>query len=281
MSHIDDFKWAREAIEQGAVVFVSHSGGKDSQAMYAGVLAMVDLHGHRDQIVVVHADLGEVEWTGVKDHIRDTIEHELNVVKSVWKDGSEKTLLGMVENRFATRPDAPSWPSSAYRQCTSDLKRNPIQKFIRAEMKRRNKFLAINAMGLRAEESSARAKRDTWSVNKALSKAGRTVYDWNPIHGLSTEQVFDRIKQAGQVPFHAYEDGNERLSCVFCIMGCQGDLRNGARQRPVLAGKYIELERRTGYGVFGKDNTLESKLAGIPVIIDGVTVVADASNGSK
>lgn len=256
-----------QAIAQGALVFVSHSGGKDSQAMYHEVCRQVPA----DQIVVVHADLGEVEWTGVQDHIRATISHELNVVRAQWADGTVKDLLGMVERRFETRPDAPSWPSSAYRQCTSDLKRNPIQKFIRAEMKRRNVYLAINAMGLRAEESSARAKRSTWSLNAALSKAGREVFDWNPIHGWSTAQVFEFIEANGQEAFWAYADGNERLSCVFCIMGCQGDLRHGAKVRPELAGKYVELERRTGYGLFGKDNTLAGKLAGIPVVIEGRT----------
>lgn len=254
----------QKLVADGALFFVSHSGGKDSQAMYAHVMELVPAN----QIVVVHADLGEVEWHGVKDHIKANIDHVLNVVHSVWKDGSPKTLLGMVERRFEQRPDVPSWPSSAYRQCTSDLKRGPIQKFIRCVMKERGSLLAVNCMGLRAEESTARAKRAVWSDNKALSKAGRTVYDWNPIHDWSTDQVFARIAEAGQEPFHAYADGNERLSCVFCIMGCTGDLRNGARQRPELAGKYVALERKTGYGVFGKDNTLESRLAGIPITIE-------------
>jgi len=228
------------AINDGALVFISHSGGKDSQAMYCHLRTFVPA----DQIVVVHANLGEVEWTGVMDHINDTIDHELNVVRA------GKTLLEMVEHRFNTKPDVPSWPSPKHRQCTSDLKRNPIQKFIRATMKARGATLAINAMGLRAEESSARSKRPVWSLNKTLSKAGRTVHDWNPIHHWLTAEVFNIIEQAGQSPFHAYAKGNERLSCVFCIMGCAGDLRNGAEQHPELLKKYIELEERTGYTMF-------------------------------
>ena len=258
----------QDIIAAGGLVFVSHSGGKDSQAMYAELNDHVKYGVRQDQIVVVHADLGEVEWDGVKDHIRANIHHELNVVHSVWKDGTSKDLLGMVARRFVTRPDAPSWPSAAYRQCTSDLKRGPIQKFMRHEMKRRGVKLAMNCMGLRAEESSARAKREVFSLNKAMSKAGREVYDWNPIHDWTTEEVFARIAEAGQDPFHAYAAGNERLSCVFCIMGCTGDLRNGARQRPELAGKYVALERSTGYGLFGKDDTLESRLEGIPIIVE-------------
>ena len=74
MSHND----ALEAINNGALVFVSHSGGKDSQAMYAHLRAIVPA----DQIIVVHANLGEVEWTGVVDHIEANIDHDLNIVKA-------------------------------------------------------------------------------------------------------------------------------------------------------------------------------------------------------
>ena len=246
MSHND----ALEAINNGALVFVSHSGGKDSQAMYAHLRAFVPA----DQIIVVHANLGEVEWSGVVDHIESNIDHDLNIVKA------GKTLLEMVEHRHQTRPDVPAWPSPKHRQCTSDLKRGPIQKFIRAAMKERGSLLAINAMGLRAEESSARSKRPVWALNKTLSKAGRTVHDWNPIHHWKTAQVFATIRQAGQQAFHAYQSGNERLSCVFCIMGCDGDLRNGARLNPELARKYIELEHRTGSTMF-HNRSLESILS--------------------
>ena len=86
------------AIKDGALVFVSHSGGKDSQAMYAHLRAFVPA----DQIVVVHANLGEVEWSGVIDHIKANIDHDLNVVRAA------KTLLEMVEQRFERRPDVPS-----------------------------------------------------------------------------------------------------------------------------------------------------------------------------
>lgn len=178
-------------IEQNAIFYCSHSGGKDSQAMYALLTAIVPA----DQLVVVHADLGDVEWTGVQDHIRNTVDHPVNVVSAVWKDGSEKTLLGMVEHRFLNRPDAPSWPSSAARFCTSDLKRDPIAKFIRNDMKQRGASIGINCMGLRAEESSARAKKVDWNINTRLSNKSRTVYDWLPIHEWLVGDVFGYINQ--------------------------------------------------------------------------------------
>ena len=56
----------RETIERGALVAVNSSGGKDSQAMTILLSRIVP----REQIDVVHAPLGEVEWPG-------TIEREL------------------------------------------------------------------------------------------------------------------------------------------------------------------------------------------------------------
>lgn len=205
-------------IERGAIFYVSHSGGKDSQAMYAALMQIVP----PDQIVVVHADLGIIEWDGVQDHIRATISHELNVVRA------GKTFFDMVRRRAKNRPDVPAWPSSATRQCTSDLKRAPIHKFIRSDMKARGATLAVNCTGIRAEESPSRAKKEPLKLNTTLSlsertlKSGkvipeRTVYDYMPIHHLTEPEVLRAIAEAQQRPFWAYRK-NRRLSCVFCII---------------------------------------------------------------
>ncbi|UPK45922.1 phosphoadenosine phosphosulfate reductase family protein [Paenibacillus pabuli] len=225
----------QQLIDKGAIFYASHSGGKDSQDMYNEVSKYIP----PDQIVVVHADLGEVEWVGVQDHIRSVIQHPLNIV------GAKKTFLGMVEQRGM-------WPSAAYRQCTSDLKRGPIFKFIRNDLKARGTSIAVNCMGIRAEESTARAKKEPFRYNKAESCGHRDVWDWMPIFDRTTEQVFQSIAEAGQEPFWAYSDGNERLSCVFCIMGSVNDLQHGAKCNPELYRKYVELERKIGHTMFTK-----------------------------
>lgn len=235
----------RTLVDRGAVFYCSHSGGKDSQAMYALLCQVIP----DDQLVLVHADLGEVEWDGVQDHIKATTHHPVNVVQAAWKDGTRKDLLTMVERRHQARPDSPCWPSSAMRFCTSDLKRDPIHKFIRNDLKARGKSLGVNCTGLRAEESSARAHRQVFSQNARLTNKSRTVYEWLPIHGLKEAEVFQVIRDAGQQPFWAYRR-NKRLSCVFCIMGCGNDLAHGAQQRPELAAKYIQLEIKTGWTMF-------------------------------
>lgn len=252
-----------ELIDRGAVVYCSHSGGKDSQAMYA---ALLDVIPH-NQLVVIHADLGEVEYE-VQDHIRANIDHKLNVIRAIFADGSTKTLFGMIRRRFEKDPSRAPWPSSSIRFCTSDLKRDPLWKFIRNDAKKRGARIVINAMGLRAEESPSRAKRlaqGTLTVNKKNNNSAREAYDWAPLADWTRAQVFARIHQAGQKPFWTYAAGNDRLSCVFCIFGCTGDLRNGAIAKPDLAMKYLELERTTGFTMF-RNKSLAQEIAGIPVV---------------
>ena len=236
-----------DLVRRGAVFYVSHSGGKDSQATYAHVVRRIP----NEQVVVVHAHLGKIEWEGVERHIRDTIEHPLHVVQA------RKTFFEMVRHRARTRPDVPSFPSSASRQCTSDLKRGPIYKFIRADMKRRCAALGVNVMGLRAEESAHRGRLDALSLNAALTTQSRTVHNWLPVHRLTKDEVFREIRKAGQQPFWAYAAGNERLSCVFCILGCASDLANGRRHRPELYEEYRALERETGWTMFAGQSLAE------------------------
>ena len=236
-----------ELVRQGAIFYVSHSGGKDSQLTYTLVRRMVPDR----QIVVVHADLGKVEWKGVQKHIVANIHHPLNVVRA------KKTFFEMVHHRARTRPDVPSFPSAANRQCTSDLKRGPIYKFIRGHMKAAGASIGLNVMGLRAEESPSRKKLPELAVNGALTIPARRVYNWLPIHKLTERQVFDGIRRAGQRPFWIYAKGNKRLSCVFCIFGCAGDIRNGREYRPELYQEYEDLQKETGWTLFVNESLEE------------------------
>jgi 3'-phosphoadenosine 5'-phosphosulfate sulfotransferase (PAPS reductase)/FAD synthetase len=240
----------RELIARKALFVVNHSGGKDSQCM---MIKLLESGVPAEQMLVVHATLGEVEWHGALE-LAQTQAHNAGVpfivAKANWKDGTEKTFLNMVEKRFADRPDVPSFPSSEQRQCTSDLKRGPITRETLRYMKAHGLKLVVNCAGMRADESSNRSKLEPFkqlTAKHALAKAGREAYEWLPIHSLTTAEVFATIAAASQEPHPAYKAGNERLSCIFCIYGSKGDLLNGARQRPELFAKYVELETKTGY----------------------------------
>lgn len=228
-----------QLIEDGALFVANHSGGKDSQVQLIRLLERVPA----SQLIVVHASLGAMEWPGAMELARDQAGKKglpFIVAKAA------KTLLEMVERRFESRPEVPSWPSASTRQCTSDLKRGPIQREVRRYAKTNGFKTIVNCLGLRAQESPGRAKRAAFS-RMGISNSVNTWFEWLPIHNMSTAEVFDSIAAAGQEPHYAYSLGNQRLSCVFCIMASKSDLRNGRQERPELFEQYVELEKRTGY----------------------------------
>ncbi|MFB9991259.1 phosphoadenosine phosphosulfate reductase family protein [Deinococcus oregonensis] len=252
------FELAMVERDAGALFVVNHSGGKDSQAMLIEVLRLVPAA----QVLVVHATLGEAEWPGALEHAQQQAEDAgvpFRVAQSV------KTFFEMVEHRFKVRPgpNSPCWPSASNRQCTSDLKRGPIEREVRRYAKEHGHLRIVGCMGLRASESPRRAKAQPWRLNDGQSVAGRTWYEWLPIHELNTAEVLSTVKAAGQQLHPAYALGNERLSCVFCIMASANDLRNGAIHNPALYAKYVEIERRTGYTMHMSRKSLP-ELTGIP-----------------
>lgn len=216
--------------KRGALFVVNHSGGKDSQAMLIKIRALVPV----ERILVIHATLPGVEWEGTEEHVYKT-SHGLDVITVQ----AGKTFFEMVKHRGM-------WPSPQYRQCTSDLKRGPIEKGIRGYIKANPQFngLVVNCMGLRAEESSSRAKAETFKLNKRNSKAGREWYDWLPIHSMLIGEVFQTIADAGQIAHWAYEAGMSRLSCCFCIMSSRSDLITAAKLNPGLYQQYVNLEKK-------------------------------------
>lgn len=226
-------------IESGALFVANHSGGKDSQVQLIRLLDRVPA----SQLVVVHASLGAMEWPGAMELARNQAsEAGLPFIVAT----AAKSLLEMVERRFESRPEVPSWPSASTRQCTSDLKRGPIQREVRRYAKANGFKTIVNCLGLRAQESPGRAKRAAFS-RMAISNSVHTWFEWLPVHEMSVIEVFEAIEMAGQKPHYAYALGNNRLSCVFCIMASRADLKNGRVARPELFSQYVHMEQRTGY----------------------------------
>ena len=242
-----------ELIDHGALVVLNHSGGKDSQAMTILVSRLVP----RDQLLAVHAPLGEVEWPGTVGHIEDTIPPGVPFILAHTASG--KSLLERIEERGR-------FPDAGRRFCTSDLKRGPIERELRRYLKAHPRFEGrlVNALGIRSDESRDRARRIPWRRNERMSVAGREVYDWLPVFELTTEEVFRVIAEAGQSPHPVYSLGLSRCSCSFCIFGSRSDLRRAAELRPDLYAKYARLEQRIAHTLSPTRKYLP-ELTGIPV----------------
>jgi 3'-phosphoadenosine 5'-phosphosulfate sulfotransferase (PAPS reductase)/FAD synthetase len=213
-----------DLVRRGAMFFVNHSGGKDSQAMFA----YIKRHVPASQITVIHAELPGVDWPGILEHIEATIDGApLLVCRAI------KTFEQMVERRGL-------WPSPSLRQCTSDLKRGPLEKVIRGTGAK----LIVNCVGIRAEESASRSKADPFKFSDRNSKAGREWHDWLPIFDWTIGEVFAAIAGAGQKPHPAYAAGMSRLSCCFCIMSSLADLKTAAALAPETYARMVALEKK-------------------------------------
>lgn len=100
-------------------IVVSSSGGKDSQAMLDYVCERAEAEGVLSRVVVVHADLGRVEWSGTREIAQAQAESYGVPFRVVWRRQGD--LLEHVEaNKY--------WPKPDTRYCTSDHKRDQIFK---------------------------------------------------------------------------------------------------------------------------------------------------------
>lgn len=265
-----------KAIEKGAVLALSLSGGKDGQAMARAVVHWLRKNGHNNKVIAVHADLGKVEWKESLPQCRKicaelgielfVVERKGGLLKR-WRDRMMK-LLGSGK---------PFWSSAKQRYCTSDMKRGPINKLLRKYS------LVISAEGIRSQESKKRKGKPVCELRKAItSKAYKGLDDvhsplfgnkrlaitWNAIKDWTIDDVWAsyghtqaelnerrKLYKAGRIgealkgwSFHpAYVYGNERVSCVLCILGSDNDLENGARHYPEVLDEMIELQDISGF----------------------------------
>jgi DNA sulfur modification protein DndC len=227
----------------GSVAFViNHSGGKDSTRM----LGFARESFPNVVILAVMADTGFEHQHPVSamDFARSRcadFDVPLTVVRN-----PRRTYLEMVEQRGM-------FPSAQYRQCTSDLKRGPIEKYIRTLPYR----LIFNCMGIRSEESPPRSKLQPLSLNSSLTTRTRTVYNWFPIFGQTLSDVLAWHRES-TIPLHPvyvpdfHNDGTtggylRRLSCRLCIFSTDSDLLSIRQSDPEAFQAVSELEQKIGF----------------------------------
>lgn len=232
------------------LIVVNSSAGKDSQAMLDVVFWAAVAEGVVDRMVVVHCDLGRVEWQGTRELAEAQAKHygiRFEVVSRPQGD-----LLTHVEQRGM-------WPSSTARYCTSDHKRGQVHRVL-TQLVRESGITGrpvqvLNCMGIRAAESPARAKKVPLQVDAVASNGKRTVTQWFPIFDWSVSQVWERIRQS-KVPHHyAYDLGMPRLSCAFCIFAPKAALVLAGKHNRELLAEYVGVEQRIGH-TFRVDTSL-------------------------
>lgn len=229
-------------------IVINSSAGKDSQAMLADMVRRCDAEGiSRQKIVVAHADLRDMEWAGTKDLAKTQAQIFGLRFEAIARPQGD--LLTHIEKRG-------KWPSNTCRYCTSDHKRGQISKILTAlsrETRSVEKRVVriLNCMGIRAEESPARAKKVSFQRNAKQSGKGtvKIVDDYYPIFDWTTEQVWNEIETSHpKVPYHyAYDLGMPRLSCVFCVFAPKDALMIAGKHNPELLDRYVQAEQRMGH----------------------------------
>lgn len=226
-------------LHEAQVIFLSHSGGKDSQA----ALAQLKKEGLLSKVVIVHSNLGEMEW----EHMTPWVEKN--------SFGLPVHEVQAEEDFFEMCYRVGKIPSGNMQFCTDNLKTQPIAGFIRSYMYEHGITKAINATGMRAAESKTRAKKSKYCMSKGRHTSGMMmpkkhptleIWDYHPCFDFSEQDVYDIIEEVGQTVHHVYSLGFSRLSCVMCVNGRVDEHAKAIQLRPELARKVAKLERDLG-----------------------------------
>lgn len=241
-------------IASDAPVAIGVSGGKDSQAAALGTFAHLDSVGHNGPRILVHADLGSVEWDDSLRICKELAHYlgcDLIVVRRKGGGLMERWESRWVSSQtryemLSTVTLVPCWSTPGMRFCTSEQK----TKVIFAELNRRFKGQTIiNVTGVRRDESAARARQAVAD----LDKTGR-IWTWRPIIEHSVADVFSTIDGSGLKPHPAYREfGMSRVSCRWCIMSSLADMTAATRQREGhgLYRRMVRLEINSGFAFQG------------------------------
>lgn len=223
-------------IRSHAPVAIGVSGGKDSCAVTFATARVLDQLGHRGPRILIHSDLGEIEWEDslpICRRLADTVGMELLVVRR--RAGG---LVARWEKRWTDNVRRYSelecvklilpWSTAALRFCTSELKSAVICAALTARF-RGSAILSVS--GIRRDESRDRARAPIAAVQNRLVKPrfGTWGLDWHPIGGWTKQDVFDLLREVS-FPLHpAYVlHGCSRVSCAFCILASRADLSAAA-----------------------------------------------------
>lgn len=228
------------------------------------------------ELVIVRRPQGDLF-----QEIEDRMEKLAGTDKPFWPSSSARYCTSDQKRDQADKElikPKPFWPSLNNRYCTGHQKTNQADKELR-------KFpLVISAEGIRAEESPARSKKEAVSIRKSITAKAlrdlsledaleyqsfnqRLCLTWYPVFYWTEEQVYQRCGHSieernyrralyregrkeealdGWGMSQVYIYGNDRHSCIICILGSLNDLRTGAREHPEVINYLIGLEDKGG-----------------------------------
>jgi len=241
-------------LDSRAPVCCGVSGGKDSMAV-ASALAR-HLQDYEGPKLLLHANLGSVEWADswpACQRMAEALGWEV--------DSCTRKAGGMMERwegrwqssiRRYTAMETVSvvlpWSTPAMKFCQSELKVDPISSYIK---RRFGKQPVLNVTGVRAQESSSRAKQPICAPAPKLPPGSQS---WRAIHHWTLEDVWAEIREAGIEAHEGYTlYGSTRISCRWCIMSSEHDMRASLKDpagHPIYV-RMCNLELESGFAFQG------------------------------
>lgn len=226
-----------EALRNDATVAIGVSGGKDSAATALATIDYLNEIGHRGPRLLIHSDLGRVEWRQslpVCERLAAHLGLDLMVVRRDSGDLLDRWHVRWENNvrRYAELSCVKlimPWSTASMRFCTSELKTAVI---CRALVDRFPNQMILSATGIRRQESPNRARALVAKFQPRLRSVSHRTFglDWHPILDWTTQQVFEYLEQKAFPLHEAYKIyGSSRVSCCFCVLGSQNDLSAAAR----------------------------------------------------
>jgi 3'-phosphoadenosine 5'-phosphosulfate sulfotransferase (PAPS reductase)/FAD synthetase len=243
------------ALAGHAPVYVGVSGGKDSQALAYRVQEHLDAIGHSGVRALIHADLGRIEWrdsSPVCERLAERLGWELVTVRRPAGDMVDRWLSRWAANVERYRMLAcvkliMPWSSATQRFCTSEMKSQVLARAMRA---RHPTGPVISAVGLRWQESAARARKPVAKHDTVLTRARGVWLSWHAIIHWPRQDVLDYIGRRGGVLHEAYRIyGSSRVSCAFCVLAARADLQAASRcgDNAAVYRELVRLEVRSTF----------------------------------
>lgn len=227
-------------------VVVSVSGGKDSSMLM--LWAKKNFPGH-PSLVAVHAEI-DIDWKETLPIVKEQCAYLGMPLSLVWARNKAGEKVGFLDKLLSSRRDQKTgelkevmFPSMAQRWCTSDLKRDPIHRYVRGLQGR-----ILILIGERREESPKRAKLEAYRPHAKLSVKGRHVVEYSPILDMSETQVWEEVKASG-MPIHPCytKFGVKRASCAICIFSSDSDIKQAAIHAPEIVSRYLAVEKKLNH----------------------------------
>lgn len=204
----------------GKHIVASVSGGKDSAAMS---LYLMELGLDFEPVFM------DTQWENQATYewLRGPFTKALG--RPIREIGNPLGMRGLIQKKGM-------FPSRQRRFCTQELKVYPMRDYLSALLDRGVE--PVNAVGIRAEESEARARMPEREWMKE--------YDcevWRPIIRWTEQEVIDIHRRHGLAPNPLYLAGASRVGCWPCIFSRKAEIRMVADTDPARIDLMVAMEK--------------------------------------